>query len=142
MVETWYIRGAIGGALIGVSASLLLILNGRVTGISGIVNALMRKPEPGEHGWRVLFVAGLLLGGVVASAWFGHDAMPPSIVTALVAGALVGLGTRLGNGCTSGHGVCGVSRLSVRSLVATLTFISTGALAVLATRGLSAGGTP
>lgn len=142
MVEAWFIRGAIGGALVGVSASLLLVLNGRVTGVSGILNALMRKPERGEHGWRVLFVLGLLLGGVAASFWFGHDAVPPSITTALVAGALVGVGTRLGNGCTSGHGVCGISRLSVRSLVATLTFIATGALAVLASRGLSAGVTP
>ena len=142
MVESWFIRGAIGGVLIGVSASLMLVLNGRVTGISGIVNALMRKPERGEHGVRVFFIAGLLLGGAAASAWFGHDAVPPSIATALVAGALVGVGTRLGNGCTSGHGVCGISRLSARSFVATLTFISTGALAVLAARGFSAGGTP
>jgi uncharacterized protein len=142
MMDSWFVRGAVGGVLIGVSASLLLVLNGRVTGISGILNALMRKAEPAEQAWRVLFVVGLLGGGFVAMKLLGNDASPPALTTALLAGALVGVGTRLGNGCTSGHGVCGLSRLSARSLVATLTFIATGALMVLATRGLPGTVTP
>jgi uncharacterized membrane protein YedE/YeeE len=137
MIESWLFRGAMGGALIGVSASLMLILNGRVTGISGILNALMRKPDQTELPWRALFVVGLLLGGALMTAAFRQEPLPPSIGVALLAGALVGIGTRLANGCTSGHGVCGVSRMSIRSLVATATFITTGALAVLLTRGLS-----
>jgi uncharacterized membrane protein YedE/YeeE len=137
MIESWLLRGALGGALIGVSASLMLILNGRVTGISGILNALMRKPDTTELPWRALFVVGLLLGAALMMMAFEQEAVPPSTAVALLAGALVGVGTRLGNGCTSGHGVCGLSRLSVRSLAATVTFIATGALAVLATRGLS-----
>ena len=128
--------------MIGLSASLLLVLNGRVSGISGILNALMRKPQSGELAWRVLFVLGLLAGGALGLPLLGNPATPPALPMALAAGALVGVGTRLANGCTSGHGVCGLSRLSVRSLAATLTFIATGALAVLATRGSVPGGTP
>jgi uncharacterized membrane protein YedE/YeeE len=139
MNEIWMARGAAGGALIGISASLMLLLNGRVTGISGIVNGLMREPDATESPWRILFVVGLVLGGVLVTPVFGGTAGAPSLAVAVVAGALVGAGTRLGNGCTSGHGVCGVSRLSVRSLVATVTFIATGALAVLVVRALSAG---
>jgi hypothetical protein len=121
-----------GGALLGLSASGLLVLNGRVAGISGIVAGLVR-PRRGEVAWRIAFVAGLLVGGLVV-AWL----VPGSVVprqgvapTALVAvaGLLVGIGTRLGGGCTSGHGVCGLSRFSVRSLVAVATFMATGALA-------------
>jgi uncharacterized membrane protein YedE/YeeE len=142
MIESWLVRGAVGGAMIGLSASLMLVLNGRITGISGILNALLRKPEKAEHPWRVLFVVGLLVGGAAATSVLGTVATPPALAVAALAGALVGAGTRLGNGCTSGHGVCGLSRLSVRSLAATLTFIGTGALAVLATRGASLGGVP
>ncbi len=131
-----WIRALLGGALIGVSASLMLAFNGRVTGISGIVGGLVH-PSAGDVAWRALFVAGLIAGGIVAvftlpGAFTGAST---GIGTALVAGLLVGVGTRVGNGCTSGHGVCGVSRLSVRSIAATLTFIGTGALVVLATGG-------
>jgi uncharacterized membrane protein YedE/YeeE len=140
MIESWLVRGTLGGALIGASASLLLVLNGRIGGISGILNAVLATPERGEHAWRVLFVTGLVVGGALSMKLMGDSSTPPAVTTALLAGVLVGVGTRLGNGCTSGHGVCGLSRLSVRSLAATLTFISTGALAVLATRGV--GGTP
>ncbi len=132
------IRGLLGGALIGVSASLMLVMSGRVTGISGMLNALLAGGERGELLWRALFVVGLVGGGLVASAFLPGaftDAMP-SLGLAAVAGVLVGVGTRIGNGCTSGHGVCGISRLSARSLVATITFIATGALAVLALRGM------
>ena len=132
------LRGLGGGALIGVSASLMLVLAGRVTGISGMLNALMAPSEGGERLWRVLFLGGLVAGGLVASAFVPGaftDGMP-GLALAAVAGVLVGVGTRIGNGCTSGHGVCGISRLSVRSLVATVTFIATGALAVIALRAL------
>ncbi len=129
-------RALAGGALIGLSASLMLAFNGRVTGISGIVGGLVH-PTPGDMAWRAVFVAGLLAGGVVAAlampGALGGAGVP--VATAALAGLLVGVGTRLGNGCTSGHGVCGISRLSPRSLAATLTFIGTGALTVAATGG-------
>jgi uncharacterized membrane protein YedE/YeeE len=131
-----WIRALAGGALIGVSASLMLAFNGRVTGISGIVGGLV-NPTPGDMAWRAFFVLGLLLGGVVAvftmPGALGGAHVP--VATATVAGLLVGVGTRLGNGCTSGHGVCGISRFSPRSLAATLTFIATGALTVFVTGG-------
>jgi hypothetical protein len=141
MDVTWWLRGLAGGALIGASASVLLLVNGRVAGISGIVGGLLGRAEPAEHAWRALFVLGLVVGGALAAALVpgARDAVPPTLGTALVAGALVGIGTRLGNGCTSGHGVCGLSRLSVRSLVATLTFLGTGAVGVLAARGAGVG---
>jgi uncharacterized membrane protein YedE/YeeE len=131
-----WIRALLGGALIGVSASLMLAFNGRVTGISGIVGGLVH-PTAGDVVWRALFVTGLVVGGIVAALALpgAFTGASTGIGTALVAGLLVGVGTRVGNGCTSGHGVCGVSRLSVRSIAATLTFISTGALVVLATGG-------
>lgn len=131
-----------GGALIGLSASLLLVLNGRVAGISGIVGGLL-APVRGDVLWRALFVAGLLAGGVAAYAIWPErfDASgAPALPFVAVAGALVGVGTRLGNGCTSGHGVCGISRLSPRSIAATLAFMATGGLTVLAMRLLGAGG--
>lgn len=140
MMDSWFVRGTVGGALIGLSASLMLVFNGRVTGISGILNGLMRPSEKAEAGWRALFVLGLVIGGALTLRALGGNAAPPPLATALTAGALVGIGTRIGNGCTSGHGVCGLSRLSPRSLAATLTFIATGAVAVLATGG--AGGAP
>jgi uncharacterized protein len=140
MMESWLVRGTLGGALIGLSASLLLILNGRVTGVSGILNGLMRPAERTELPWRALFVLGLVIGGAATLRVVGSASASPPFALALLAGGLVGVGTRLGNGCTSGHGVCGLSRLSPRSLAATLTFIATGALAVLVTRTL--GGTP
>ena len=135
MDAMWAMRGLMGGALIGVSASLLLILNGRVAGISGILGGLLGRASASEHVWRALFVLGLVIGGSVAVAVVpGAFGAPPGLGIAIAAGVLVGIGTKLGNGCTSGHGVCGISRLSVRSLVATLTFIGTGAIAVLVAR--------
>ena len=129
-----------GGALIGLAASLLLVLRGRVAGISGIVAGLFLGPR-GEVGWRALFVAGLLSAGALGS-WLAPariGSSPRSLLMLAVAGLLVGLGTRLGNGCTSGHGVCGLSRLSVRSLVATATFMATGILMTLLARAVGGG---
>lgn len=131
-----WIRALQGGALIGLSASLLLGLNGRVMGISGIVGGLL-APSAGDVAWRALFVAGLVGGGLIALAAMpgAFSAGGASMAMVLLAGLLVGVGTRIGNGCTSGHGVCGISRFSPRSVAATLTFIGAGALTVLLTGG-------
>jgi uncharacterized membrane protein YedE/YeeE len=127
----------LGGALIGISASLLLALNGRIAGISGIVGGIL-KPAAGDVAWRVAFVIGLLASGAVALGVSPTSlgASPRSLGLVLAAGAFVGVGTRLGNGCTSGHGVCGLSRLSVRSMVATATFMATGIAAATLVRVL------
>jgi hypothetical protein len=129
----------LGGALIGLSASILLLANGRVAGISGIVGSLL-SPVRGDISWRILFFGGLLTGGLLL-AWLrpGSFADPASLSTGgvallVVAGLLVGFGSRLGNGCTSGHGVCGISRGSARSIAATLTFMATGVLTVFLAR--------
>ena len=130
-----------GGAIIGLAVSFLLLMTGRIAGISGIVGGLL-SPTPGDVAWRVAFVVGLAIVGVAASF------TAPELVAAsstrgplamLVAGLVVGFGTRLGNGCTSGHGVCGLSRGSIRSLVATVTFMTTGIVTVTAVR-IFAGG--
>lgn len=122
-----------GGALIGLAASLLLLLNGRVLGITGIVAGLAGR----DVAWRALFLCGMILGavGVVRLVPGSMDVGVHLRPVALIAGGLlVGFGTRLANGCTSGHGVCGVARLSKRSIVATAVFMSTGALTVFLAR--------
>ena len=130
-----------GGALIGLSAVLLMLTNGRIAGISGIVGGLFGGGS-GEAGWRLAFVAGLIAGPFAATLSgaplpeIGIDASVPVI---LVAGLLVGFGSRLGNGCTSGHGVCGLARLSRRSLAATLTFMTVGAAVVFVARHVLGG---
>lgn len=123
--------------MIGASASVLWLLNGRVAGVSGILGRLLDSAGD-ERSWRALFIGGLLLGGLLALAVMpeAFAAAPPALGVAVVAGVLVGVGTKLSGGCTSGHGVCGLSRLSTRSLVATVVFIGTGAIAVLAARAL------
>lgn len=137
MHQDW-INALIGGSIIGVSVSLMLLLNGRVTGISGIINGIM-TPAKGDTAWRVLFVLGLLAGGLVVSA-FNPTTFSGQLATdswtVIVAGLLVGFGTILGSGCTSGHGVCGISRMSPRSLVATMIFIAAGVAAVYVFRSM------
>jgi len=120
--------GFLGGVLIGLAAVLLLLANGRIAGVSGIVNGLLSR-KPGDIGWRVAFVLGLWLGALVY--WAARGALfelelqaTPGIM--IVAGLLVGYGTRLGSGCTSGHGVCGIARFSPRSMVATVVFMASG----------------
>jgi uncharacterized membrane protein YedE/YeeE len=116
----------IGGVLIGLSATGLLLLNGKIAGISGILGGLLTPLAPGDRGWRVGFIAGLLLGGAALAARAPElvaNTVDRSWAAVVVAGLLVGFGTRLGSGCTSGHGVCGVSRGSPRSIAATLTFM-------------------
>lgn len=122
----------LGGAMIGLSASALLAFNGRVAGISGIVGGLLRAAA-GDRAWRAAFVAGLLAGGAalrcIDATTLALPGLPaPRVV--LLAGLLVGFGTQLGNGCTSGHGVCGISRGARRSVAATAVFMLTGMLTV------------
>jgi uncharacterized protein len=130
------VSSLIGGALIGLSATLLLLFNGRIAGISGILNAFINPREP-ESAWRGLFLLGLILGAGVY-VWTQPSAAPaPAGLPMWILGAagfLVGFGTRLGSGCTSGHGVCGLGRLSGRSLVATLIFMATGVATVFIVR--------
>lgn len=131
----------LGGVLIGLAASLLLLFNGRVAGISGIAGGLL-SPAPGEAGWRVAFLGGLVAGGLLLAVFLPGSVGAPvvsSLGATLVAGLLVGFGTRLGGGCTSGHGVCGLARGALRSLVATVTFMATGALTVFITRHVLGG---
>jgi uncharacterized membrane protein YedE/YeeE len=128
----------IGGVIIGVAAAMLVLVNGRIAGISGIVGGLLR-PSANDLGWRVAFVAGL----AAAPLLYAMAAALPAIVvdanypTLIAAGLLVGVGTRYGAGCTSGHGVCGIARLSPRSLVATLIFMAAGFATVFITRHLA-----
>ena len=126
-----------GGALIGLAASLVLLAFGRVAGIAGIVGSLLGRP-PADLTWRVAFLGGMLATGVVAAVAFpGAIGGPPvSLPLVAVAGVLVGVGTRLGSGCTSGHGVCGLARFSKRSLAAVMTFMVVAALTVAVVRGL------
>ena len=131
MNQEW-INALLGGALVGVAVSLMLLLNGRVTGISGIINGILASAR-GDVLWRILFILGLFIGGLVMGRMdpsvFTNAVSQHWVITAL-AGLLVGFGTIMGSGCTSGHGVCGISRLSVRSIVATVTFIAAGVLSV------------
>ncbi|MCE9639975.1 MAG: YeeE/YedE family protein [Betaproteobacteria bacterium] len=126
-----------GGLLIGVAAAMFLLFNGRVAGISGILGGLLR-PAAGDIGWRIAFVAGLLGAPVVygLAARLPQVHVDASVTTLVVAGLLVGAGTRYGSGCTSGHGVCGLSRLSPRSMVATASFMLAGFVTVFIMRHL------
>jgi uncharacterized membrane protein YedE/YeeE len=122
------VNALLGGLLIGVAASLMMFFNGRVTGISGIVAGLIR-PTKFDVGWRISFIMGLLMGGFVLVLFRPEVFIQQSSAVRgdyIFAGFLVGFGTLLGNGCTSGHGVCGISRLSLRSILATITFIIFG----------------
>lgn len=122
------ISAIIGGALIGVSASWLLLARGRIAGISGILGGLLGRWDE-QSAWRLSFLGGLLVGGGILVTLMPTTIVAPShrsIALVSIAGLLVGFGTRLGSGCTSGHGVCGLTRFSLRSLVATMTFMATG----------------
>ena len=129
------ISGLVGGMLIGLAAALLLLLNGRISGISGIVGGLLAR-NSSEAGWRVTFVAGLLLGALAYVLATGDAVLvrvQASLPVLVAAGILVGFGTRLGSGCTSGHGVCGIARLSKRSIAATAMFFGVAILTVFLT---------
>ena len=124
-----------GGVLIGLAAAVLLLLNGRIAGISGVLGGLLR-PRHGDVDWRIAFIAGLVLAPLAYAlvASLPRPTIDASGAVLVIAGLLVGIGTRYGAGCTSGHGVCGLSRLSLRSLVATLAFMGSGFATVYVTR--------
>jgi len=132
----------IGGVLIGAAAALLWLAAGRIAGISGILGRALQRSEAAERVWRILFLIGLPAGAALA-VWLGWaqapTAPPANLVLAVIGGLLVGVGTRLGSGCTSGHGICGLARLSPRSLTATLIFMAAGMASVFVLRHLIAG---
>ncbi|HCH5255386.1 TPA: YeeE/YedE family protein [Vibrio parahaemolyticus] len=121
-----------GGILLGISTTILLLVNGKIAGISGIMNGIM-SPKKGDYSWRLLFAVGMIAGGLISILMLGV-AVPStanlSLGMVIAAGLLVGIGTRLGNGCTSGHGICGMGRLSKRSIVATCVFMAVAGLTV------------
>jgi uncharacterized protein len=135
------IHALLGGALIGLGSSILMLFTGRIAGISGIFGGLL-FPKARDIAWRAAFLFGLIAGGLALLAFhpgaFPAPAPRPLALLA-IAGLLVGYGARLGNGCTSGHGVCGISCLSVRSLVATITFLVTGTITVFVATHLFGG---
>jgi uncharacterized membrane protein YedE/YeeE len=124
-----WLHGLLGGALIGGASALLLVAHGRIAGISGILGGALRAAAP-DRAWRVAFLLGLVAAGALAAAVAPHaiGASPRSYVVLAIAGLLVGYGTQLGNGCTSGHGICGLARGSTRSLVAVVTFMAVAAV--------------
>jgi uncharacterized protein len=134
------IPGLIGGILIGLSAVILMLTVGRIAGICGIVVNAMTATSVMDRSWRLAFILGLPLGALLVTAlglkdWSGL-AFPATIPMTVVAGLLVGVGTTLGSGCTSGHGICGLARFSMRSVTATATFMATGAVTVFIIRHL------
>jgi hypothetical protein len=135
------ISAAVGGALIGLAAVLLMLLNGRIACITGVFAGLI-DPISTDRGWRATFIAGLILAPLSATL-VGYTIpipqMPASLVTIVVGGLLVGFGTRLSNGCTSGHGVCGIARLSPRSITATAIFMAAAVIVVALTRHVVGG---
>lgn len=140
-VSAW-IRGLVGGLMIGVSALLLMASQGKIAGISGIVGGLTGPGQSGQRSWKLLFIAGLLAGALVVQLVTGRwvtNEIPASLGLLIIAGVLVGVGTRMGNGCTSGHGVCGLGRRSGRSLVATMVFMTVSIATVFVMRHLLGG---
>ena len=130
------ISGFLGGLLIGLAALLLLIANGRIAGVSGIVGGLLARPA-GDTSWRAAFVLGLWLGALAYWAVRGEVfqvELQATLPVTVAAGMLVGFGTRLGSGCTSGHGICGIARFSKRSTVATIVFMAAGIATVFVMR--------
>ena len=135
MTEVNWLTALVGGMLIGLSATILLAFDGRIAGISGIVNGAIKFKK--EENWRWLFIFGMLAGGFLYEYLFTSEPTPLSSFAPgamIIGGFLVGFGTRLGNGCTSGHGVCGLGRLSFRSLMAVITFMITAIITVFITR--------
>ncbi len=134
-----FVPPLIGGALIGLSATLLLVSLGRIAGVSGIVGNVVAAPKSSQS-WQWGFIVGLIATGWILLGRANSTSIGVSPATLVVAGLLVGFGTRMGSGCTSGHGVCGLSRFSRRSLVATCVFMGTAMLVVFVSRHLLAGG--
>lgn len=136
MAEFNWVTALIGGILIGLSSTIMLAWNGRIAGISGMVHGLV-TPAASEVHWRWIFLVGLVAGGALYEYGAGFGSTPQLSfmpLAMIIGGLLVGFGTRMGNGCTSGHGVCGLGRLSPRSLVAVITFLATGIMTVYVMR--------
>lgn len=137
-VDSW-LRAAAGGLLIGLAAAVMIVFNGRIAGVSGVLGGLMFDGNGSDRRWRSMFLGGMVLGAVllttlVASLPAGR--LQTGWLGMAIAGLIVGYGTRMGSGCTSGHGVCGIARLSTRSITATITFMAFGALTVFVIRHL------
>jgi uncharacterized membrane protein YedE/YeeE len=129
-----------GGLLIGLSAVIMLLFNGRITGISGIMDGIVINSKPDDRVWRVCFLLGLVLGGFLFNLFMPDSFIPRdgfSLALLITGGFIVGVGTRMGNGCTSGHGICGIARFSQRSILATVTFMLTGAITVYIIRHMT-----
>ena len=132
-----YVLALIGGGLIGLSAVLLMAFSGRIAGISGIVGGLLPPKPADDRTWRIAFILGLLLAPTLLAILTGDNRIGTPVVGPLMlvaAGLLVGIGTTLGSGCTAGHGICGISRLSPRSIAATATFMATAMITVFIVR--------
>lgn len=130
-----WLSALLGGVLIGLAATWLLWANGRIAGISGIVDGLVKRTSMPDWTWRAAFIAGLVVAGGIAMRAMGQQALSPyAWPVIVVAGLLVGWGTTMGGGCTSGHGVCGIGRLSKRSIIAVLVFVATGMATVFVVR--------
>lgn len=136
MTEVNIINALSGGALIGLASVFMLALIGRIAGVSGVLGGLISGGRSGDRLWRVAFLLGLVAGAVICRMFLGPLPlqMQAEGLQLIGAGLLVGFGTRLGSGCTSGHGICGIARLSPRSLAATVTFIGAGIVTVYITR--------
>lgn len=133
-----YLHALLGGLMIGAAVSVMLLMNGRVTGISGIINGAISN-QKGDRAWRWLFMGGLWMGGFALFSLMPAILGEPTIqnpILLIAAGLLVGFGTVMGSGCTSGHAVCGISRMSLRSIIATLVFIVAGMVSVTVVRQL------
>ena len=141
MAQLSPITAIAGGLLIGLAAALFLLLTGRIAGISGIFAGLLNIRSE-DKAWRIAFIAGLILVPVIAG-WIGDGMAPPKLpsswIVIVAAGLLVGFGTRLGGGCTSGHGICGIGRFSARSIAATIVFMVTAVLTVAVTHHVLGG---
>ena len=128
MTEFEVLMPLTGGILIGIAASMMLLFSGKIAGVSGIFGGMLFQ-QGEERAWRLSFVAGLITGGIllyILNAEFFENSSGRGLLAVTIAGLLVGIGTRVGGGCTSGHGVCGIGRLSLRSIVATVTFVLAG----------------
>lgn len=140
-VDSW-IRAAVGGAMIGLAAALMVVFNGRIAGVSGVLGGLVLDRKGSELPWRALFLGGLMLGALlmmIVRPDLAEATLQTGWLGMVVAGLIVGFGTRMGSGCTSGHGVCGIGRLSQRSIVATCTFMIAGFATVFVLRHLLGG---
>lgn len=142
MTEFTPVLSLIGGAIIGLATVALMAFHGRIAGINGIVSGLLARPATSDWAWRAAFIAGMIaspLAILLATGQMPQITVPVEPVFLVIGGFLVGIGASLGSGCTSGHGVCGMSRLSMRSIVATLTFMATGLITVYVMRHVIGG---